>query len=39
VAAGSRDLVFAADPTGGFDQQYGVFAMAVSPDGGLAVSS
>jgi len=39
VAAGSRDLVFAADPTGGFDQQYGVFDMAMSPDGGLAVSS
>lgn len=39
VAAGSRDLVFAADPTGGFDQQYGVFDMAISPDGGLAVSS
>jgi hypothetical protein len=39
VAAGSRDLVFAADPTGGFNQQYGVFDMAASPDGGLAVSS
>jgi uncharacterized protein (TIGR03437 family) len=38
-AAGSRDLVFAADPTGGSNQQYGVFNMTVGPDGGLAVSS
>jgi len=37
VASGSRDLVFAADPTGGTDQ-YSVFDMAASPDGGLAVS-
>jgi uncharacterized protein (TIGR03437 family) len=39
VAAGSRDLVFTANPAGGSDQQYGVFDMAASPDGGLAVSS
>src|SRR5262249_36579053 len=37
VATGSRDLVFAPDPTGS-SHQYGVFDMAVSPDGGLAVS-
>ena len=36
VASGNRDLVY---PSGGFDQyQHGVFDMAVSPDGGLAVS-
>lgn len=39
LASGSRDLVFAADPTGGSDQQYGVFDMVMGPDGGLAVSS
>jgi uncharacterized protein (TIGR03437 family) len=39
IASGSRDLVFAADPTGGSDQQYGVFDMAMGPDGGLAVTS
>ena len=39
VATGSRDLVFDADPTGGSDQEYGVFDMAMGPDGGLAVSS
>lgn len=38
-ASGSRDLLFAADPTGGSDRQYGVFDMAMGPDGGLAVSS
>lgn len=37
VTSGARDLVFAADPTGGTDQ-YSVFDMAVSPAGGLAVS-
>jgi uncharacterized protein (TIGR03437 family) len=39
LASGSRDLVFAADPAGGSDQQYGVFDMVMGPDGGLAVSS
>ena len=39
LASGSRDLVFAADPSGGSDQQYGVFDMAMGPDGGLAVTS
>lgn len=37
IASGTRDLVFAADPTGG-SGQYGVFDMAVGSDGGLAVS-
>ena len=37
VTAGSRDLLFAADPTGG-SNQYEVFDMTVGPDGGLAVS-
>ncbi len=39
IAAGSRDLVFTADPAGGANQQYGVYDMTIGPDGGLAVSS
>jgi hypothetical protein len=37
LAVRSRDLVFAADPTGN-SIQYNVFDLAVGPDGGLAIS-
>jgi len=37
IASASRDLHFAADPTGG-STQYGVVDMALGPDGALTVS-
>ena len=37
LAAGARDLLFTADPSGG-SAQFDIFDMVVGPDGGLAVS-